>query len=193
MCTYGVHSCYIAREHAQSLAQSNSLPFHGLQPAKLFCPWEFSRQDYWSWLLCPPPGDLPNPGTEHMSLLSAALVGGFFTTNATWEALLHILTSYIFEKNSVVRRTDSFKVHCQDLNVWEPQFLFSSFHFHTFLHYQLFPSSMVCNILSPFLFSFRVIIFYVTMPRLFICFFLNGHFGCVHFGILKEKFSYTLI
>ena len=23
---------------------------------------EFSRQEYWSGLLCPPPGDLPNPG-----------------------------------------------------------------------------------------------------------------------------------
>ena len=24
----------------------------------------FSRQEYWSGLPCPPPGDLPNPGTE---------------------------------------------------------------------------------------------------------------------------------
>ena len=27
----------------------------------------FSRQDDWSGLLCPPPGDLPNPGIEPMS------------------------------------------------------------------------------------------------------------------------------
>ena len=27
-------------------------------------PWEFSRQEYWSGLLCPPPGDLPNAGIE---------------------------------------------------------------------------------------------------------------------------------
>ena len=27
----------------------------------------FSRQEYWSGLPCPPPGDLPNPGTEPMS------------------------------------------------------------------------------------------------------------------------------
>ena len=27
----------------------------------------FSRQEYWSALPCPPPGDLPNPGTEPMS------------------------------------------------------------------------------------------------------------------------------
>ena len=25
---------------------------------------EFSRPEYWSGLLCPPPGDLPNPGVE---------------------------------------------------------------------------------------------------------------------------------
>ena len=24
----------------------------------------FSRQGYWSWLPCPPPGDLPDPGIE---------------------------------------------------------------------------------------------------------------------------------
>ena len=28
----------------------------------------FSRQEYWSSLPCPPPGDLPNPGTEPTSL-----------------------------------------------------------------------------------------------------------------------------
>ena len=42
----------------------------------------FSRQDYWSGLPCPPPGDLPKPGMEPTSLLSPALAGGFFTTSA---------------------------------------------------------------------------------------------------------------
>ena len=46
----------------------------------------FSKQEYWSGLPCPPPGDLPNPGTEPESLMSPALAGGFFTTNAAWEA-----------------------------------------------------------------------------------------------------------
>ena len=31
-------------------------------PTRLLCPWGFSRQDYWSGLPCPLPGDLPNPG-----------------------------------------------------------------------------------------------------------------------------------
>ena len=47
----------------------------------------FSRQEYWSGLPCPPPGDLPNPGIEPVSLTSPALAGRFFTTSATWEAL----------------------------------------------------------------------------------------------------------
>ena len=48
----------------------------------------FSRQEYWSGLPCPPPGDLPNPGTEHVSLMSPELAGGFFTASTTWEAQL---------------------------------------------------------------------------------------------------------
>ena len=31
-------------------------------------PVEFSKQEYWSRLLCPPPGDLPDPGIELTSL-----------------------------------------------------------------------------------------------------------------------------
>ena len=45
----------------------------------------FSKQKYWSGLLGPPPGDLPDPGIEPVSLMSLALPGGFFTTSATWE------------------------------------------------------------------------------------------------------------
>ena len=41
---------------------------------------EFSRQEYWSGLPFPTPGDLPDPGIEPAYLASAALAGGFFTT-----------------------------------------------------------------------------------------------------------------
>ena len=44
----------------------------------------FSRQEYWSGLSCPPPGDLPDPGIKPVSLKSHALARGFFTTSATW-------------------------------------------------------------------------------------------------------------
>ena len=37
----------------------------------------FSRQEYWSELPYPPPGDLPNPGIKATSLMFSALPGGF--------------------------------------------------------------------------------------------------------------------
>ena len=46
----------------------------------------FSRQEYWSGLPCPPPGDLPNTRIEPISLTSPALAVRFFTTRTTWEA-----------------------------------------------------------------------------------------------------------
>ena len=48
-----------------------------------------SRQEYWSGLPFPPPGDLPDPGIETGS---PALVGGCFTTSATWEARVPLVT-----------------------------------------------------------------------------------------------------
>ena len=42
----------------------------------------FSRQQYWSGLPFPPPGDLPDQGIKPASLVSPALVGRFFTTSA---------------------------------------------------------------------------------------------------------------
>ena len=43
----------------------------------------FSRQEYWSGLPWPPPGDPPDPGIKPASLMSPALAGGFFTNRAT--------------------------------------------------------------------------------------------------------------
>ena len=45
----------------------NSLQLHGLQPARLLCPWGFSRQETWNWLPFPSPGELPDPGIEPRS------------------------------------------------------------------------------------------------------------------------------
>ena len=46
---------------------------------------EFSRQESWSGLPRPHPGDLPDPRMEPTSLMSPTSIGGFFTTSATWE------------------------------------------------------------------------------------------------------------
>ena len=52
---------------------------------------ESSKQEYWSGLPFPPPGDLPDPGIEPVS---PALAGGFFTAEPpgkpVWSAV-HVL------------------------------------------------------------------------------------------------------
>ena len=45
----------------------------------------FPRQEYWSGLLCPFPGDLPDSGIELAALMSPALAAVFFATSATRE------------------------------------------------------------------------------------------------------------
>ena len=47
----------------------------------------FSRQEHWSGLPCPPPGDLSNAAIKPESLTSPALGGRFFTTS-TWNPYL---------------------------------------------------------------------------------------------------------
>ena len=54
---------------------------------------QFSRQEYWSGLPFPSPGDLPNLGIE---LGSPALAGRFFTVWATREAHVHIYSIPIY-------------------------------------------------------------------------------------------------
>ena len=48
----------------------------------------FFRQEYWSELPFPPPGDLPDPRIKPASLASLALLGIFFTTMAPGEKQL---------------------------------------------------------------------------------------------------------
>ena len=43
-------------------------------------PMGFPRQEFWSRLPFPSPRDLPNPGFKPGSPVSAALAGGFFTS-----------------------------------------------------------------------------------------------------------------
>ena len=75
----------LAREEGTAHGRSDPRPPPlGLQPLREpRAPWTvahqaplslgFSRQEYWSGLPCPPPGDLPDPGTEPMSLMYPAL------------------------------------------------------------------------------------------------------------------------
>ena len=82
--------------HAKSLShvRFSVTPWTVACQAPLFM--RFSKQEYWSELPCPPPGDLPDPGIKPASLTSPALAGGFFTTDTTWEA--HGIVNWILTK-----------------------------------------------------------------------------------------------
>ena len=58
-----------------------------LRPCQAPLSMKFSREEYYSGLSSPAPGDLPNPVIKPTSLASFALPGGFFTVSATWETL----------------------------------------------------------------------------------------------------------
>ena len=72
-----ISKCAQSLSHVQLLA----VTWIVVHPAPL--PMEVSRQEYWSGLPFPPPGDLPYSGIESTSLVSPALAAGFFATSAT--------------------------------------------------------------------------------------------------------------
>ena len=51
---------------------------------------ELLRQEYWSGLQFPTPGDLPDPGIELKFPVSPALAGEFFTTEPPGKPTCHI-------------------------------------------------------------------------------------------------------
>ena len=76
---WGFLYCAVLRDSVVS----DSLWPHGLKPTRLLCLWGFSRQEYWSGLPCPPPGDLTNPGIKPRS---PTLQADFLLSWATREA-----------------------------------------------------------------------------------------------------------
>ena len=99
----------------------------------------FSRQENCSRLPSPPPGDLPNPGIEPVSLTSLALAGGLFTTSSTWKALHECLEKHLWSR--VFPRWVLREPGCVDVSGrrWHSlDFLFSSW-LPAFLHALLHP------------------------------------------------------
>ena len=84
MCKYLIHIkihpifklTYVYSVAPSCLALCNPIKYSLQAPLSI----GFSRQEYWSELLCPSPGDFPNPGIEPASVASSPLAGEFFTT-----------------------------------------------------------------------------------------------------------------
>ena len=65
----------------------------------------FSRQEYWSALLCLPPEDLPDPETEPKSPASPALVADSlllsYQGSLSWQVGTFLIATLIFVKEEV--------------------------------------------------------------------------------------------
>ena len=68
-----VHACTL------SLIQLFVTPWTGAHQAPLSM--EFSRQEYWSGVPCPPPGDLPDSGIETLSSCVSSVASESLTTS----------------------------------------------------------------------------------------------------------------
>ena len=74
-----------------------------LFPTPTKAPWSvgFSRQEYWSRLPFPPPGDLPDPGIEPVS---PALAGSFFTIEPPRKPPPQMIQMKLFTKQKQTHR-----------------------------------------------------------------------------------------
>ena len=61
----------------------------------------FSRQDYWSGLLFPPSGDLPDPGIKPTSYVSPVLAGEFFTAETPGKPI-NFIRAHIFNLSKFI-------------------------------------------------------------------------------------------
>ena len=86
--TWGVHAYMLSH-----LSDVQLFPTPWTVARRASLPMEFSKQEYWSELPFPPPGDLPKPGIEPKSF--PALADGFFTTSATWGEKLKLSHSVV--------------------------------------------------------------------------------------------------
>ena len=115
----------------------------------------FSRQEYWSGLPCPPPGDLPDPGLEPISLISPALAGGF-TARTTWEAQMKMTKSSDADINVFILDMSIFGFYRDFffnfiyLFIWLPEVLFVACGpFYCGMSARGISCSMACGVLVP--------------------------------------------
>ena len=66
----------------------------------------FSRQEYWSGLFCPPPGDLSHPVIQSCG---SCIAGGFFTTEPSKKPYIYI---YIYMVTESLCCTLKLRQHC---------------------------------------------------------------------------------
>ena len=130
--------CYCATWALQSESESSS-------PCPILCDpmtlthqaplsMEFSRQEWESWLSCPPSGDLPLRVIKPVALKSPALGDGFFTNSTTWEHSVYYCCSV----------AQSYTTICNPMNCSKPSFPVFH-HLQEMLKLMSIESFMPCN------------------------------------------------
>ena len=76
---------------------------------------EFPRQEYWSGLPCPPPGDLPNPGIRprdwtQVSCIGRRILYHWTTRKAHWELLAVCIQKDSVSEDEHSTQTSVFKI-----------------------------------------------------------------------------------
>ena len=94
--------CACVHAHTHSVT-SDSLRLHGLYPARLLCPLEFSGQEYWRGL----PFSTPDPGIEPASPGSPVLTGIFFSTAPAGKPLVRRSSLQNHEKQKSGEKFDT--------------------------------------------------------------------------------------
>ena len=67
---------------------------------RLLCPWGFFRQEYWSGLPFPPPGDLSDPGIKPRS---PSLQADSLPSEPSWKQELYTLLYFTLKQPSMIR------------------------------------------------------------------------------------------
>ena len=151
----------------------------------------FPRQEYWSGLPGPPPGDLPDPGIEPMCLTSPALAGRFFTTSATlrhWKRHLHFRLEWIRSPHQFTGIWT-----CCSLD-WNPLLSFSCLNFNA--TYSVLPAHHILTYSSYWATRSytRLEAFQSKEPLLCICTFHNAVYTEAHSkSCLKSEYNWFTI
>ena len=88
-------------------AVSDSSQPHGLQPARLHCPWDPPDKKYWREVPFPPPGDLPNPGFKPASPALARRFLPLSRMRSPTQEITHTSTrSYCVRQTGVLRSAE---------------------------------------------------------------------------------------
>ena len=127
------------------------------------------RQEYWSRLPFPTPGDLPNPGIELVSLAPPALASGFFTLCHPGNPCLQNLSARKEKREEIFSRHTSWD--------FSPHIAFSSSHNC---------SKLFIWFIYPFI-SYLIYISFLIYPFLVYLYILFSHFTLTFKHNVKKK------